>query len=72
METSVGSTIKVPANRRPAQVQDGVTEEPKKLTLIRHLRLEHGLDFNPDLYSYRELKDIDDRLEETLKKAAKR
>jgi hypothetical protein len=49
-----------------------VLEESKKLTLIRHFRLEHGLDFNSDLYGYRELKDIDDRLEETLKKAAKR
>ena len=69
---AVGSTIKVPEGHRSAQAGDGVSEEPKKLTLIRHLRVEHGLDFSPSLYRYRELKDIDDRLEETLKKAANR
>ncbi|MBZ5552966.1 MAG: hypothetical protein LAO21_09620 [Acidobacteriia bacterium] len=68
----MGSTIKVPEGHRSAQAGDGVSEEPKKLTLIRHLRVEHGLDFSPSLYRYRELKDIDDRLEETLKKAANR
>ncbi len=70
--TTARTTSRVTENRPPVQSTNGSSDEVKKLTLIRHLKQQYGLDFQPGLYTYRELKDINDRMEETLKKAVKR
>ncbi|MGB7622109.1 MAG: hypothetical protein WBN92_07140 [Terriglobia bacterium] len=70
--TTERTTSRATENRPPVQSTNGSSDEVKKLALIRHLKQKYGLDFQPGLYTYRELKDINDRMEETLKKAVKR
>ena len=56
----------------PAQLNAGVNEDAKKLELIRHMKQAYNLDFQPGLYTYKELRDINDRMEQAIKKGAKR
>lgn len=56
----------------PGQLNAGGNEKAKKLELIRHMKQAYNLDFQPGLYTYKELRDINDRMEQAIKKGAKR